>query len=48
MQRFQKLAIIASLVPPARARRQKGRDRDLPIRIAHLCQHDRLPQADLL
>src|SRR4029077_6208747 len=48
MQRFQELAIIAPLVPAARARRPKRLDHDLPIDIRHPCQHDRLPQADLL
>ena len=48
MQRLQKLAIVPPFVAAARARRLKRFDHNLPIGIAHLCQHDRLPQADLL
>src|ERR1700704_4955677 len=48
MQRFQELAIIAPLLPAARARRPKRLNHDLPIGIRHPGPNDRLPQADLL
>src|SRR5258708_36572014 len=43
MQCFQKLAIIAPLVPAARARRPEGLHDNPPTAILHPRLHDRLP-----